>query len=155
MIRNNGGEITSFDGDRVMAVYIGKCKNTSAARTALQINHVVNECVNPCIREKYPNTTYVLEQAVGIDTSKILVARTGIRGGNDLVWVGDAANKAAKMCSIRDDLYTTYITANVFFQLNNAALFGGNPTELMWSRIWWPEKKQYIYASNWLWKPNF
>ena len=33
---------------------------------------------------------------LGIDTSKLFVARTGIRKSNDLVWVGRAANYAAK-----------------------------------------------------------
>ena len=35
IIRAEGGSITSFDGDRVMAVYIGSTKCTSATRTAL------------------------------------------------------------------------------------------------------------------------
>jgi class 3 adenylate cyclase len=29
IIRDNGGEITAFDGDRVMAVFIGNMKNTN------------------------------------------------------------------------------------------------------------------------------
>ena len=47
IIRKNGGEITAFDGDRVMGVYLGEYKNTSAAKTALQLNHVVQEIINP------------------------------------------------------------------------------------------------------------
>ena len=31
VIRSEGGEITSYDGDRIMAVYIGDSKNSSAA----------------------------------------------------------------------------------------------------------------------------
>src|SRR5580698_8789928 len=34
IIRQNGGEITAFDGDRVMAVFAGEYKNTSAAKSA-------------------------------------------------------------------------------------------------------------------------
>ena len=37
------------------------------------------------------------KQSVGIDTSELFVARTGIRRANDLVWVGRAANHAAKL----------------------------------------------------------
>ena len=47
IIRENGGEITAFDGDRVMAVYIGSMKNTSAAKTALQINYIVSRGDKP------------------------------------------------------------------------------------------------------------
>ena len=39
----------------------------------------------------------LVSQVVGIDTSELLVARTGIRGFNELVWVGRAANHAAKL----------------------------------------------------------
>src|SRR5436305_868835 len=41
LIKNNDGTITAFDGDRVMGVFIGGSKNSSAARCALQINHFV------------------------------------------------------------------------------------------------------------------
>lgn len=35
LIRENGGKITAYEGDRVMAVYVGTGKNSAAARTAL------------------------------------------------------------------------------------------------------------------------
>src|SRR5689334_20206574 len=47
LIRNNGGVITAFDGDRVMGVFIGDNKNSSAAKCALQINHLVSQEINP------------------------------------------------------------------------------------------------------------
>src|SRR3954452_1406951 len=37
IIRLNDGVITAFDGDRVMAVYVGDRKNTNAVRSALAI----------------------------------------------------------------------------------------------------------------------
>src|SRR5437016_4133112 len=39
IIRSVGGEIRSFDGDRVMGVFVGNNKNTAAAKCALKINH--------------------------------------------------------------------------------------------------------------------
>ena len=47
IIRDEGGEITAYDGDRIMAVYIGDGKNTLAVRTALKINYAVKEIINP------------------------------------------------------------------------------------------------------------
>jgi class 3 adenylate cyclase len=38
-VRNEGGEITAYDGDRIMAVFLGESKNTGAARAALKINY--------------------------------------------------------------------------------------------------------------------
>src|SRR5580658_1250578 len=36
IIKAQGGEIRSFDGDRVMGVFMGNFKNTSAAKAALK-----------------------------------------------------------------------------------------------------------------------
>jgi tripartite-type tricarboxylate transporter receptor subunit TctC len=37
LIKAAGGEIRSFDGDRVMGVFMGKSKNTSAATNAVRL----------------------------------------------------------------------------------------------------------------------
>ncbi|MCQ9207994.1 MAG: adenylate/guanylate cyclase domain-containing protein, partial [Omnitrophica bacterium] len=99
IINTEGGVIASYDGDRIMAVFIGNSKNSDAARTALKINYAVKNIINPAIQAQYPKTSFSIEQVVGIDTSSLFVARTGIRGSNDLVWVGRAANYAAKLSS--------------------------------------------------------
>src|SRR5688572_15813776 len=39
IIRQRGGEITAFDGDRIMAVFLGDYKRTNAAKCGLQINY--------------------------------------------------------------------------------------------------------------------
>lgn len=150
LITKNGGTITSFDGDRVMGVFIGSYKNTQAARCALQINHAVLKIINPKLKAQYPNSTYMVKQAVGVDTSKLFVARTGIRGSNDLVWVGRAANYAAKMCSLREGSYASFITDDVFKKLNEEAKYGGDPKQLMWEKVLWEEMEIYIHRSSWL-----
>src|SRR5882724_9565185 len=67
VIRSNGGSITAFDGDRVMAVFIGGQKNTTAAKTALQIKWTVDEIVNPELRAQYQNSNFSANYGVGID----------------------------------------------------------------------------------------
>lgn len=121
IIREQEGEITAFDGDRVMAVFIGNSKNTNAAITALKINWAVNHIVNEELKRMYTNTNFQVKQGVGIDTSDLWVARTGIRGSNDLVWVGRAANYAAKLCSLRSDYEVTWITEDVYDFLDQSA----------------------------------
>ena len=149
IISRHDGEITAFDGDRVMAVFIGETPNTSAAKAALQLNWAVDKIINPRIKQNYSDVTYTVRQCVGIDTSDLFVARTGIRGSNDLVWVGRAANIAAKLCSLREQHYSTYITEPVFKKLNEAAKFGGDPKRLMWESQSW--RGTTIYRSNWQW----
>ena len=152
VIRNNSGAITAFDGDRVMAVYIGDSKNSSAAKTALQLNWVVTE-INAALKAAYPNSAFVLRHSVGIDTSSLFVAKTGIRNSNDLVWVGQAANYAAKLSGISDAAYSLFMTDLVFNKLSPDTKNGGNPTRSMWERSHWQERNITIYKSNWYWKP--
>jgi class 3 adenylate cyclase len=151
LIRNNSGEITAFDGDRVMAVYTGDSKNSSAAKTALQINWVVGE-INSAVKVAYPSTAFQLKHCVGIDTSSLFVAKTGIRNSNDLVWVGRAANYAAKLSGISDPGASAFITQAVFDKLSDETKLGGNPKRVMWERSLWQPANVTIYKSNWTWK---
>jgi class 3 adenylate cyclase len=150
IIRDEGGEITAFDGDRVMAVFVGTTKNSSAAKAALRINYIVKE-INSTLATSYPKTSYSLGHCIGIDTSDLLVARTGIRNSNDLVWVGRAANYAAKLSAINEPGYTIYITESVYTQLSDSSKFGGSPRKDMWESRTWKEKGVTIYRSNWWW----
>jgi class 3 adenylate cyclase len=150
IIRSEGGEITAYDGDRVMAVYLGDFKNTSAARSALKINYAVRHIVNPAIAAQYPQRTFTLRHVVGIDTSSQFVARSGVRGDNDLVWVGRASNYAAKLATLSD--YPTYITRTVFDSLRDDLKFNGNPSRAMWEeRTWTAMNNLRIFRSNWTW----
>ena len=148
VIRSEGGVITAYDGDRIMAVYIGNSKNTSAANSALKINYTVTEIINPLLKECYPRTDYRVKQVVGIDTSELFVARTGIRGSNDLVWVGRAANYAAKLCSLSAD-YPSRLTEAVYDQLNKSVKYSSDG-ELMWEAATWNDMNgMRIYQSTW------
>jgi class 3 adenylate cyclase len=99
VIRDEGGEITAYDGDRVMGLFIGDMQSTSAARCALKINYAVESIINPALEAQYTSSSYQVQHVIGIDTSPIRAARIGVRGGNDLVWVGRAANYAAKLAN--------------------------------------------------------
>ena len=151
VIRSEGGVITSYDGDRIMAVYIGELKNTCAARSALKINYTVTEIINPLLKKYYPATDYRVRQVVGIDTSELFVARTGIRGSNDLVWVGRAANYAAKLSSLSAD-YPSRLTEAVYKKSNKSAKYS-NDGKPMWKEATWNDMDgMRIYRSTWRWR---
>lgn len=156
LIRLNNGVITAFDGDRVMAVFIGDLKNSSAAKCALQINYVVQSIINKTIKEIFPSTGFQIQQAVGIDTSDLFIAKTGIRNSNDLVWVGRSANYAAKLCSLREGSFASFITEGVFSRLSNDTKYGhgGDPLQPMWEKVMWHDMGIAIYRSNWWWNPG-
>lgn len=150
VIRLNGGEVRSFDGDRVMGVFIGDSKNSDAAKTGLQINYLVKKAINPALKDQYTSSKFSLRHTVGIDTSEMLVVRSGIRNNNDLVWVGSAANNAARMNSLSSD-FATRLTPAVYKKLNEKSKFGGNPRRNMWTSADW--NGQTIYRSSWTWRP--
>ena len=151
IIRSEDGEITAYDGDRVMALYLGGSKNTNAARSALKINYAVTHIINPAIVAQYPQQSFRLRHVVGIDTGSQFVVRTGVRGDNDLVWVGHAANYAAKLTSLPADC-PTWITRTVFDSLAPELKTGGNPPRGMWEeRSWTPMNNLRICCSNWWW----
>ncbi|GJH18117.1 adenylate/guanylate cyclase domain-containing protein [Caballeronia novacaledonica] len=146
IIRDSGGAITAYDGDRVMAVFIGDKKEIRAVRAGMKINYAVKEIIRPAKVAKWPDDHYVLKHVVGIDASPLFVARTGIRGANDLVWVGRAANHAAKLAASPDD-YQTYITPAVFNQLD-ISLTNVNGAAV-WQQ-WRSESLNYsVYRSTW------
>ncbi|SRR6266404_7211464 len=150
IIRAEGGSITAYDGDRIMAVYIGGRKNTSAAKTALKINYAVNKIINPALRSVYKNSTYTIQQVVGVDTSKLFAARTGVRGANDLVWVGRAANYAAKLTELEPS-YPSNITHSVYDAMLDEAKTS-NDGRAMWEQFTWNTmNKLTIYRSTWTW----
>jgi len=147
IIREEKGEITAYDGDRIMAVFIGDRKNSRAVTAALKIRWAISEIVTPAKAAVY-GTTYTPACVVGIDTSKLFVAKTGIRGANDLVWVGRAANYAAKLAAL--DPPRTYITQEVYDVLDKVAKFSYGVD--MWEPVPWTEfDGRTIYASSWWW----
>ena len=150
IIRTEGGSITAYDGDRVMAVFVGDAKNSTAARTALKINWAAKALVQPAIKSRHPDTTYVLRHTVGIDTSKLRVARAGIRGANDLVWIGRAANWAAKLCALPHE-YPSWITKAVYDRLQDKSKFATDGRNMWEERSWTPMNNASISRSSFWW----
>jgi class 3 adenylate cyclase len=148
IVRSEGGEITAYDGDRIMAVYIGDYRNTSAVRTAMKINYALYHIVNPANQAMYKNSSYTAAHVVGVDTSALYVARTGVRGANDLVWVGRAANYAAKLSAL-PSTYPTYITKEVYDVMNKEVKTSSDGKQ-MWEAVSWNTfDNRTIYRSNW------
>lgn len=151
IIRHHGGTVSAFDGDRVMGVFIGDSKNSNAAKVALKINWAVKNILQPAIEKEYPKTTYKLQQKVGVASSNTMVSRSGVRGSNDLVWVGNAANIAAKLAAF-DKGYSSYITEAVFKKLSKDTKYGGKDDRLMWVDLGDDDGYGKIYGSTFWWR---
>jgi uridylate cyclase len=151
LIQNEGGVITAYDGDRIMAVFVGTSKNTSAAKAALRINWARTQVINPAIKKSWPNESFQVQLTTGVDTSPLFIARTGVRGNNDLVWIGRAANHAAKLTELPHD-YPSRITKEVYDVMNEEAKTAKDG-QSMWEQVAWNTTGRTIYRSTWHWGP--
>jgi len=152
IVKAQGGDITAYDGDRIMALFIGENKCTRAVRAALQLNGAVVNVINPALRKQYTTSDFVVRHVVGVDMSPIRAARTGVRGDNDLVWVGRAANYAAKLTSLSSST-PTWITADVFNTMADSVKFYEG--KAVWQpRTWTQMDNHSVYCSSWYWGIN-
>lgn len=155
ILRHHGGEIRSYDGDRVMAIFIGDDGSTKAIRAALEIKWFVENVVRQSLRlalTEYDESKWQLSHRTGIDHGWALIARAGVRNHNDLVSIGDAPNIAAKLSDLKG--HRTFITDRVWTEASYDACFGSGG-KAIWSD---PERRdigggriESIRHSNWGW----
>ena len=149
LIRASGGEVRSFDGDRVMGVFVGDTKNTSAIKCAMKINYVFEKLLRPKFTAKYEKLrdgTYKLGQCTGVDTSEVLVVRAGIRNNNDLIWIGRAPNVAAKLSALRDSPFNTFISGAVFGSANGEVKTSADGRDMWEERSWSAGPVKRVFA---------
>ena len=115
----------------------------------MKINYAVKQTIQPKLKKRYPNTKYVVWHVTSIDTSKVMVAKAGIRKSNDLVWIGRAANHAEKP-SAMSVACPTWIAAKV----HDAML---DQTKHSDGKDMWEQRKQTaqnnrrLYRSKYWW----
>lgn len=148
IIKAEGGSITAYDGDRVMGVFVGENKNTRAVRAAMNIHHAVVNIIRPAYAAQYSSSSFVVKHAIGIDTSALYAARIGVVGDNDIVWVGSAANHAAKLCNLNK--HPLWVTKSVYDSMHSSVKVSG--TTAMWTKYKWNTfDNSDIYGSDYYW----
>lgn len=146
LIRDAGGAIVSYDGDRVMGVFIAGSQCNDAVKCSMKLSYAVKHLVQTELEGFYTHSTYKIRHVVGIDTSETRVARTGVRGDNDLVWVGNAANLAAKLTALSADK-STWITKRVYDYLNDDNKLS-NGVNMWTSHKWTAHNDDQVYSST-------
>lgn len=147
IIKAEAGSITAYDGDRVMGVFVGEIMNTRAVRAAMRINRAVEEIIRPAYAAMY-GSSFVVKHVIGIDTSPLRAARIGVVGDNDIVWVGSAANHAAKLCNLNK--HPLWVTKAVYDIMHSSVKLVG--TTEMWTKYTWNTfDNSDIYGSNYRW----
>jgi adenylate cyclase len=123
IIRRSGGHIRSFDGDRVMGIFVGDGRYDAAVKSALQIKWACAELIQPAIKQKYKSiqeSGWVVRTGCGIASGQALIVRGGVRqSSSDLVSVGVAPNLAAKLSDLRKAPYNVRIGAGTYTELSD------------------------------------
>lgn len=133
-LRARGGEIRSYDGDRVMGIFVGADAASRAARAALEVKWLVDNLVDEALSlwlDEYNESSWKISHRCGIDIGTAFVVRAGVRDSNDLVSVGDAPNIAAKLASLKGS--RTFITDRMWDAMSYDTCFSTPNGSAMWS----------------------
>jgi class 3 adenylate cyclase len=153
IITSNGGEITAYDGDRVMGIFIGDSKETMATKSALMINYAVSNILRPMLEGHFKSLGwpgFQISHCVGIDTGSFLAVKAGLRDANDIVWIGRPPNLAAKLSEVRQINQSTYISNEVFMALDSWIKISSVNKVPLWERkiFEYIDEKLTIYSTD-------
>jgi class 3 adenylate cyclase len=156
LIRAYGGHVRSFDGDRVMGVFIGKSPNTDASYCARELDYAVHKIIGPKAVDTFAsirNNDIKIRHCVGIDVGVARAVRAGIRNSNDLIWVGKAPSFAAKLSDIRTYPYSVYLSARSYGKL--AADAKAHDGKDLWEKrsFEFNGETEDVYRTKWLKTP--
>lgn len=152
LIVKHGGQIRSFDGDRVMGVFVGGSKNSNASICGREIHWAVRKIIHPAARKQFKSirdNDIEIRHGVGIDVGEVRAVRSGIRNNNDLIWIGKAASFSAKLSDIRDPGNHTYISSRTFDKLSEPAKYD-NHGQSRWTstQFNFAGETETVYKSN-------
>lgn len=123
IITRLGGEVRSFDGDRIMAVFSGDEKCSNATKAAMQIRWAIENILNPNLKTQI-NPNRGIQIGVGIDYGETLITKVG-KGRNtnnhDLIWIGQACNNASHLCQEANN--SIIISEKVYKKLSDSIKF--------------------------------
>ncbi|WP_396154123.1 adenylate/guanylate cyclase domain-containing protein [Flavobacterium sp.] len=117
-IKTFGGQVRSFDGDRVLAIFAGSSKLNSAINCAMKMVGCRYDILQPKIKAALSNDKFSL--GVGIATGTAMVSKAGVgydKNTRDLIWIGDPPNLGSKLSDEADSPYSIYICKTSFEKL--------------------------------------
>jgi adenylate cyclase len=133
LIAAKGGQIRSYNGDSILAFFPGegKVEVEKAVRCAMEIKFMLQESAAEF--KKYRE----IDIGIGIDLGKILCVDEGLGSNgnhNDLIWLGQAVNRATKLSDKARDPKNVWVSQAVGDLLSDVAKIGGSPRRDLWVR---------------------
>jgi adenylate cyclase len=125
IINQNTGQVRSFNGDGMLALFVGDKQSNNAVRAAMQVRWFVEHVLWPKFNGYFDANKAArgarlnFSIGAGLDKGDIYAVRVGIRGTNDVAWVGRCTNTAAKLSNVLHHPRSIGITRAVYHRLNN------------------------------------
>lgn len=158
-----GGEVRSFNGDSMLVFFPGTTKTTlsNAVQAAMHMKYMLSNSesgINNLLTKYTP-----IDFGIGIDDGKILCTKIGIGGDSnnkDLIWIGNAVNKAVKISDTRKSPNHIGISNHVYANLNDNVKFcvtkdywGNDSQTNMWTSDYFTYngKSESYYHTSYLW----
>lgn len=156
LIRAYGGHIRSFDGDRVMGVFMGDKKNTHATSCAREIFYTVERILGPKATEKFKSireNDIKIKNCVGVASGFARAVRGGIRNNNDLIWTGKAPSLAAKLSDVREYAHCVFISEATYDKLPDTSKIDSGKNIWTKKTISFGGGTETVYSTNYLKTP--
>lgn len=153
----DGGEIRSFNGDSLLVFFYGSGKDVTsrAVRSAFKMRYAITGVINQTL-SAYTDINF----GIGIDYGEILATKVGLGGNNDnkdLIWIGNAVNRATKISDECSSPYYVGVSACVYSRLDDSLLrytqknmFGYSQQMNVWSgtSFMYNERYESMYKSS-------
>ncbi len=157
------GEVRSFNGDSILVFFQGTTKVTlsNAVEAAMKMKYMISNDesgINKLLAE-----FSAINFGIGLDDGKILCTKIGVGGDSnnqDLMWIGNAVNKATTISDTRQSPNHIGISSYVYSNLCDWAKFGtrknswGHDEKIdMWTKgiVSYNGKNEYYYYTDWHW----
>lgn len=118
-LENREGHLRSFNGDGLLAFFIGKNAASRAVRAAMDIKGFVLE-INKILKNNGINN---IDFGIGIAQGKVIVAKSGKAGDDqtrqDLIWVGIPVYIAVELSEFGKSPENIWISDNIFNSIIN------------------------------------
>lgn len=155
IVKNNGGEIRSFNGDSVLAFFPGDNSDTieAAVKSAMQLSYVLINAEESLKTKVYSKYETQIDIGIGLDLGTTYVAKIGQRDINskDLIWIGSNVNRSVKISDGRENPESIGITRRLYDKLPNSIKY--HRSNNMWFKLGYDYNgsQEEVWVTSYYW----
>ena len=137
IVNANDGYVRSFNGDGMLAIFRDPDRCDHAVKAAMQIKWFLKEVLAPRFESYFSGNAAAVGKSLGfdlglgVDDGDIFAVRVGVKGTNDVAWVGRGTNTSAKLANWASSPTSIWITRAVYEQLSKSRTHSGD--DHMWT----------------------